>query len=234
MKTEQLSDKDFGIIILHRRVSARNIIFRVKQGQLHISLPTRTTLKTLKEILDKKRPQLSRLFSRKNEQYLKPGDIIYMHDFIVCISGECESRYRSRFADNTLHIVLPKLDNYNDEQVQQNIARLIRPHLRRAAEEYLPKRLEYWAQITGNQYQGVVISHGRHRLGVCRSDRRISLSYYLMCLPDRLIDYVILHELAHLNEMNHSARFHEICNRYCQGKESSLRKELRQFPFPIE
>ena len=229
-----MTDAEFGTIVLHRRTSARHFIFRVKQGQLHITLPPRTPLKALKEVLDEKRPQLRRLFAQKDDNCLKPGDIVYMHDFVVCISEECENRYRACFADNTLHITLPRVENYNDRAVQQNIARLIRPHLKRFAEQYLPERLAYWAQITGNRYRNVVISHGRRRLGVCRSDRSIALSYYLMCLPDRLIDYVILHELAHLNEMSHSPRFHEICDRYCRGKESELRKELRRFPFPIE
>lgn len=63
--------------------------------------------------------------------------------------------------------------------------------------------------------------------------RKISLSAITMFLPPHLRDYIVCHELAHLSEMNHSARFHEICNGYCGGREKSLQKELKAFRWPI-
>lgn len=164
--------------------------------------------------------------------FLQPGDIIYTRMFIIMISCDNCRTISSRLHDNTLHIVLPQLSEYNDKNIQKSITKHIHRHLKNAAENFLPQRLEYWAQKTGNSYKELVITKGSRRLGTCRSDRRISLSYHLMYLPDRLIDYVILHELSHLSEMNHSAKFHEICNRYCNGNELILRKELRNFPFP--
>ena len=50
-------------------------------------------------------------------------------------------------------------------------------------------------------------------------------------LPESLVDYVICHELAHLQQMNHGPKFHELCNRYCGGEELALRKQLRTFTF---
>ena len=234
METDYLQDDVFGTIALHRNPKARRFIFRVKQGQLHITLPERAGIKSLQAVIETKRQALQKLFSRHVDNFLKYGDVVYMHDFVVVIDEAAGSSYRSRRTGDTLHLTLPLLDTCNDREVQEKIARLIRPHLKASAERYLPERLKQWSEKIGSRYSGIVISHGRHRLGSCRNDHRITLSYYLMCLPDRLIDYVILHELAHLHEMNHSARFHELCNRYCDGKEAALRKELRQFPFPIE
>ena len=50
-----------------------------------------------------------------------------------------------------------------------------------------------------------------------------------MLLPAHLMDYVILHELAHTREMNHGPRFWELLNRMTEGKALALRKELRAY-----
>ena len=75
------------------------------------------------------------------------------------------------------------------------------------------------------------ILDGRRKLGHCTRRGEIQLSFYLMYLPEELIDYVICHELAHLKYMDHSPLFHALCNRYCGGRELLLRKQLRSFAF---
>ena len=56
-------------------------------------------------------------------------------------------------------------------------------------------------------FSGCVLSSAKGRWGFCSSDRRIRLNWRLIHLAPTLIDYVIAHELAHLDEMNHSAHF---------------------------
>ena len=65
------------------------------------------------------------------------------------------------------------------------------------AEEYLPPLVQYWSSLFDLPYNKVTISKARSRWGSCSSKRDISLSFYLMLLPAHLMDYVILHELAH-------------------------------------
>ena len=79
--------------------------------------------------------------------------------------------------------------------------------LMKKAKEYLPYRLEYFAKLYGYQYARVRFSHAGTRWGSCSSNRTISLNIGLMQVPEPLRDYVILHELAHLNHMDHSAEF---------------------------
>ena len=77
------------------------------------------------------------------------------------------------------------------------------------AREYLPYRLEYFAKLYGYKYDKCRLSHANTRWGSCSSNKTISLNIGLMKVPQSLSDYVILHELSHLNHMDHSKAFWE-------------------------
>lgn len=79
--------------------------------------------------------------------------------------------------------------------------------LTKKARDYLPYRLDYYAKLYGYKYEKCRLSHANTRWGSCSSNRTISLNIGLMKLPEALRDYVILHELAHLNHMDHSKDF---------------------------
>ena len=82
--------------------------------------------------------------------------------------------------------------------------------LRRAAKETLPIKVEYYSRIMGLKYGRITITSAKTRFGSCSSKGNLSFSYLLMLYPDSAIDYVVVHELAHLKEMNHSPRFYKI------------------------
>lgn len=79
--------------------------------------------------------------------------------------------------------------------------------LTKKAKEYLPYRLEYFAKLYGYNYDKCRLSHANTRWGSCSSNKTISLNIGLMKVPEVLRNYVILHELAHLNHMDHSKEF---------------------------
>ena len=77
----------------------------------------------------------------------------------------------------------------------------------------------------GLDASSVALSNAKTRWGSCGPDGRVLLNWRLMLFPPRLIDYVVVHELAHRLEFNHSARFWEIVARVCPGH-LSTRREL--------
>ena len=101
--------------------------------------------------------------------------------------------------------------------------------LRRAAKADLPTRLERLAQQTGLRYAGVTIRAARTKWGCCTSRNTISLSLFLMALPEHLRDFVLLHELCHTVHHDHSPRFHALLDRLTGGQEQALARELRRY-----
>lgn len=82
--------------------------------------------------------------------------------------------------------------------------------LKRSARAYLSVKTEYYANIMGLKYSRITITSAKTRFGSCSSKGNISYSWRLMLYPEPAREYVVVHELAHLVEMNHSARFYRI------------------------
>lgn len=79
--------------------------------------------------------------------------------------------------------------------------------LKRRAWEYIPSRVDYFAAIMGVTPSNVSINQAKTRFGSCSSKKRLNFSCNVMRYPYEAIDYVIVHELAHIKELNHSKRF---------------------------
>lgn len=101
--------------------------------------------------------------------------------------------------------------------------------LRRAAKVDLPDRIARLSEATGLKYEKLSIRASRTKWGSCSGRNHISLSLFLMTLPEHLRDYVIIHELCHTVHHNHSPRFHALVDRLVGGDEKALNKELRAF-----
>ena len=85
--------------------------------------------------------------------------------------------------------------------------------LRAEARVVLKAKLDYFSKIMGLKYGRLTISGAKTRFGSCSSKGNISFSFRLMRYPEEAIDYVVVHELAHLLEMNHSPRFYAVVAR---------------------
>ena len=103
------------------------------------------------------------------------------------------------------------------------------------AKRYLGAQLAQMAQEAGLHFMAWQLSSAKRRWGCCTSARTIRLNWRLIHLDVDLIDYVIAHELAHLEEMNHSERFWSCVQRLCPDYESRRRRlktiYIAQLPF---
>lgn len=82
--------------------------------------------------------------------------------------------------------------------------------LRKLAKAVLKEKTERYSKIMGLKYGRITITGAKTRFGSCSSKGNISFSFHLLKYPEEAIDYVVVHELAHLAELNHSPRFWDI------------------------
>jgi hypothetical protein len=80
--------------------------------------------------------------------------------------------------------------------------------------DYLQTQTPQFAREMNLAYKGLKITSAKKRLGSCNTRQNLCFSYRNALLPSWVIDYIIVHELAHLREMNHSPRFWKIVEKH--------------------
>ena len=76
------------------------------------------------------------------------------------------------------------------------------------AKAILPEKIDRYAQIMGVQPTGFTVTSAKTRFGSCSGKNRLSFSWRLMAYPEAAIDYVVVHELAHIRYKDHGREFY--------------------------
>ena len=101
------------------------------------------------------------------------------------------------------HVEKQKLREHNRPEPDAEEKR----RLTEAAKTVIPPKVEYYSSLMGLKYSGIKITGARTRFGSCSPKNSLCFSWMLMQYPEEAVDYVVVHELAHLIEMNHSPGF---------------------------
>lgn len=100
------------------------------------------------------------------------------------------------------------------------------------AKKILKERLEYFAELMQIDYASVSISNSKTRWGSCDSLRNIKLNFRLVMLPHKVIDFVLIHELSHIIEFNHSKQFYKIISLVMPGYKLQ-QKTLKEYDYVL-
>lgn len=202
-----IQDEEFGKITIRRSARATQVRLRVApDGTLRASLPLYAPGFLVKRLINSSRHELRELLSQAQPiaEYTDGMRIGKSHTLIVRpVKGALNVTRRGQ----QVIVSLPDDTSLNDNIVVRAVRDGIIAALRVEAKSYLPKRLAFLANKFGFSYKKVRFSHASGRWGSCTSEGTISLNIALMKLPFEQIDYVLIHELAHTKQMNHSPEF---------------------------
>lgn len=118
-----------------------------------------------------------------------------------------ECKISARVTNGLILVKFPFGMDPKSSDIQKVIRKGIENAYREEAKEYLPKRLNDLSDKHSLPFKELFIKNIKSRWGSCSGKNNINLSIHLMILPDHLIDYVILHELAHTKVKNHSKKY---------------------------
>lgn len=208
---KQFTDREFGKITISRTARARRVTVRVaSNGTLRISAPMYAPIFAIKRVVDTSRNELRSLLRTQTPSTIYTNGMIIGKSHWLSITEHNDPS--CSFIVKKQQLIISKPYDFADDSpsVQRTIRDGVIAVLRKQAKSYLPKRVKYLAEKHGYSYDHLRFSHASGRWGSCSSHGTISLNIALMKLPFELIDYVIIHELCHTQQMNHSKAFWQL------------------------
>ena len=222
-------DKEFGEIKIRKNKLARSVKLSVGvDGSLRASIPYYSPEFAVRRLVNGNRDEIRKMLATHNaKNSYQDGDLIgKTHTlFLRKFSGE---EIKISNEGNQILVQIPQELAFENPLVQSEIRKTVSKILRKQAKAYLPRRIDFLAEKYGFNFEKLRFSHTGTRWGSCSSSGTISLNIALMNLPHHLIDYVIIHELCHTRQMNHSSKFWQEVEKYCPDYKKYV-QEIKQF-----
>jgi len=206
MPSKSFTLDDEVVITVYKRRGNRHLRLSINaSGQVKVSIPTWAPYKAGVDFARSRHDWI--IAQASPPPLLKHGQAIGKAHHLNFSARLGTTRVSSQTRGNTITISYPPDLDALAPSVQQSAHRAAIRSLRAQAQQLLPQRLADLAAKHGFEYAEVSIKQMSGRWGSCDQRRRIVLNLYLMQLPWDLIDYVLLHELAHTQVLRHGPDF---------------------------
>ncbi|MFN8258350.1 MAG: SprT family zinc-dependent metalloprotease [Bacteroidales bacterium] len=230
--------REVGEIKAIKSKRARRLSIRVKPFDgVVVTLPFKASFKMAENFIEEKKSWIisSLLKTSKYEERLSvftenSGFKTRSHELVI--EKWNKNTISVRVLNGKIMVKYPEKELVRDESIQSSIRKGIERALLIEALDYLPERTALLAKLKGFRFKSVSIKNSKSRWGCCTRDNHIQLNLHLMRLTQSLIDYVIMHELCHTIQKNHSKKFWDLMEKVFPGA-LQCNKELKNFQIKI-
>lgn len=212
----------------------RSVGLTIKGGVLTVRAPTGYPIEKISALLNKKQSWITRHLQRTITalpvDWLALRELPYLTEQLALVQqiGRVSSVLRQQ---NQLLLTLSsKVSSERQLLVAQ---KLLRQWYKQQAEQWFSKRVLYWQQQMGLTAKNIVIGNWRTKWGYCKNNRELGFNWRLLMAPDWVADYVVVHELAHLQHLNHSTAFWQLVTQYFPQAEEA-KHWLKQYQHRME
>jgi len=189
------------------RSKRKTVVINVSGGGVEVRAPLRLSKKEIDRfVLSKEKWIISKLAylserTKKREDFsIDYGDtILYRGELCPVVQKICN---RPVFEDNTF--VIPS--GMSPDEIKESCIKLYKKLAKREVND----KVQHYAQKLSVEPASVKINSAKSRWGSCSAKRNLNFSWLLIMGDDDVIDYIVVHELAHIFELNHSPRFWKI------------------------
>ncbi len=196
------------------------------QGNLIVRAPKDLPSEQLELILQQKANWIERTKNRIQKQQNLSYNPLLDHKLILF--GQTYSIYFTE-TNHSIQIGSHAIFFPKTKSLIQQLINFYKEQLR----TYLHTQLPIWAKTMQVQYRSIKITKAKKRLGSCSGRKILCFSWLNAALPTWVIDYIIVHELAHLKHLNHSPQFWSVVKTYYpnyQLAKKYIRQNLHLFP----
>ncbi|MFA6391861.1 MAG: SprT family zinc-dependent metalloprotease [Patescibacteria group bacterium] len=147
-------------------------------------------------------------------------------------------RFTARLADKFVHEkhdwIVQKIEYFRQNRQPRTRVYTRKDYLkyREAARKFAYERVEHFNQTYNFKYQKISIRNQKTRWGSCSGKGNLNFNYKIIHLPMNIADYIIVHELCHLKEMNHSKKFWDLVS-LSFPDHKGIRKELKRLSIDL-
>jgi len=191
---------------LERR-TRKTVGLKINHNGLIVHAPTRLSQNELERVLLSKADWIVKKLQAQQENQLekfiwKDGASLLLLGNTIELSVRLDSVSRAlEYEPGRISVALPTPNN------QTSIARRVLQWYKKQALTDFSRRIALLAAKLGVETPPLFLSSARSRWGSCNSRGEVRLNWRLLQAPPHIVNYVVAHELAHLKEMNHSAKF---------------------------
>ena len=234
MESKVITVEGIGEITLRKNDKARRLSIRVIPFKgIVVTIPRRGNYAEAGRFVEARRrwilSSMEKVKSYQDEQLVFDENTVFAtHSHVLKIIYEVRQNIGVVVTKTTLLIRMPVGIDIRHKRMQDVIRNAIEHTMKIEAKEYLPGRLKELAEQHGFRYKKVTIRSTTSRWGSCTADNSINLSSHLMRLPSELIDYVLLHELAHTVQKNHGPGFWSLLEKVA-GSAREKSKKIRKY-----
>jgi len=204
MPAKSFTLKNIGVVTVSKRRGAKRLNLRVSGDKIMVSQPVwlpyavgvQFALSHNKWIDDQ----------RSKQPYFEIKDGLNIGKTRV-LRIASDNNLRTRIGEDAVTIFIPPHLNTKSPDVLRVAVQAIKRALKSESTNLLPSRLEALASKYDFTYRTVSCKSMKTRWGSCTNDKKITLNIFLMMVPWELIDYVLLHELAHTKHLHHGKAF---------------------------
>lgn len=225
MSKSSIEVPNIGTVFITKKRGQRSLRLRIdNKGQVQVTMPWLVPRGAAVDFIINKQAWIQ---EQQAEQLFVPYNGMLFGKTLRLIIMQRSQTVRSKQIGKDLLVYFE--DNYDSSNNQHvsKIKKAMMKSLRNEAEIVLLPRLKELADLYGYSYKSSGIKQVIGRWGSCDSRKHICLSLYLIQLPIEMIDYVILHELAHTKHMNHSPAFWLEVEQY-EPQYKQIRKKMKQ------
>lgn len=227
--------REIGEVSFIRKVSVRNMKISLKPFRgVQVILPQFVSYEAAGKFVESKtgwiRKQQDKMKKYERRVTLFTKDTAFRtKDHVLSIGTHEKSTIQTIIKNQIIHIQHPVFAEVSDPRIQQAIRRGIVAALQMEANKHLPPMTDRLAKQFGFSYVQVSFRDNKSRWGSCSPDNRISLNIHLMRLPERLQEYIVLHELCHTIHKHHQKSFWQLLDKITGGRSRELDRELNVY-----